>query len=79
METPTMTREEAIDFLKSEREATRELANTCNSDKTDYFKKHVKAYDIAIEAINNEIMQEKMHKEIAKALLENAYGKGELI
>lgn len=45
-----MTREEAIDFLKSEKEATRELATTCN-DKIDYFKKHEEAYDIAIKSL----------------------------
>lgn len=46
-----MTREEAIDFLKSEKEATRELATACNSDKIDYFKKHEEAYDMAINSL----------------------------
>ncbi len=45
-----MTNEEVIDFLKSEKEATRELASTCN-DKIDYFKKHEEAYDIAIKSL----------------------------
>lgn len=45
-----MTNKEVIDFLKSEKEATRELATVCN-DKIDYFKTHEEAYDIAIKSM----------------------------
>lgn len=46
-----MTNKEVIDFLKSEKEATRKLASTCNSDRIDYFTKHEEAYDIAIKSL----------------------------
>ena len=57
-----MTREEAIDFLKSEKEATMKLASTCNSDKIDYFKKHEEAYDIAIKELSNIVTTSEMIK-----------------
>lgn len=53
-----MTNEEVIDFLKLEKEATRKLASTCNSDKIDYFKKHEEAYDIAIKNLSNVVLNE---------------------
>lgn len=70
-----MTKQEAIDLLKTEKEATKKIASTFGSDKLGYLKKKEEAIDIAIEALNKEIEQEEMNKAIAKALLDNAYGK----
>lgn len=60
-----MTNKEVIDFLKSEKEATRKLASTCNSDRIDYFTKHEEAYDIAIKSLEAwEIIKDNLSQQI---------------
>ena len=53
-----MTNEEIVDFLKFEREATINLVNTCKANQTDYFKKRIEAYNMAIKVLEQDTCED---------------------
>ena len=58
-----MTKEEIVDFLKFEREATINLVNTCKANQTDYFKKRIEANNMAIKVLEQETCEDTISRQ----------------